>query len=134
MKQKTIDSAGELQPERDEDLISTLMEISVIAKRLANHKTTKTSKTMEDKKMQKHYELIGEVVHMKFKHEDSATYPWQGKTVPVLITGEYENFLIGEVLPHLAPLGFGLSHPYPICIDKHDIATGEMIINGGAIR
>lgn len=50
MKQKTIDSAGELQPERDEDLISTLMEISVIAKRLANHKTTKTSKTMEDKK------------------------------------------------------------------------------------
>lgn len=84
--------------------------------------------------MQKHYGLIGEVVNMKFKHGDSATYPWQSKTVPVLITGEYENFLVGEVLPHIAPLGFGLSHPYPICVDKHDIAIGEMIINGGAIR
>lgn len=65
---------------------------------------------------------------------DSDAYPWQGLAVPVLITGEYENFLVGMVLPHIAPHGFGLSHPYPVTIDKHDIQIGEMIINGGSIR
>ena len=59
MKQKTINSAAELQTERDEDLINTLMEISVIAKRLANHKTTKIMKTMEENCMYKHYGLLG---------------------------------------------------------------------------
>ena len=134
MKQKTIGSAAELQTERDDDLINTLMEISVIARRLANHKTTKIIKTMEDKYMYKHYGLTGETVTIKLKQRDSDRYPFQGMTVSVLITGEYENFLVGEVLPHYAPHGFGLSHPYPITICKHDIQIGKMIINGGAIR
>ena len=84
--------------------------------------------------MYKHYGLTGQTVKVKLKNGDSDRYPWQGMTVPVLITGEYENFLVGEVLPHYAPHGFGLSHPYPITICKHDIQIGEMIINGGSIR
>lgn len=84
--------------------------------------------------MYKHYGLTGKTVKVKFKKEDSDAYPWQGMTVPVLITGEYENFLVGKVLPHYAPHGFGLSQSYPITICKHDIQIGEMIINGGTIR
>lgn len=84
--------------------------------------------------MYKHYGLIGETIKVKFKKGDSDAYPWQGMTVPVRIIGEYDAFLVGEVLPHLAPNGFGLSHPYTITIDKHDIQIGEMIINGGKVR
>lgn len=81
--------------------------------------------------MYKNYGLTGETVKMKFKGKDSDAYPWQGQTVSVLITGEFENFLVGEVLPHYAPNGFDLSQPYPITICKHDIQNNEMIINGG---
>ena len=84
--------------------------------------------------MYEHYGLTGKTVKAKFKGGDSDAYPWQGMAVPVLITGEYDNFLVGEVLPHYAPHGFGLSHPYPITICKHDIEIGEMIINGGTIK
>ena len=84
--------------------------------------------------MNKYYGLTGQTVNMRFKKGDSDAYPWLGLTVPVEITGEYENFLVGEVLPHYAPNGFGLSIPYPITISKHDIVIGEMIINGGSIK
>jgi hypothetical protein len=84
--------------------------------------------------MFKFYGLTGETVKAKLRQGDSDSYPWQGIEVPVLITGEYENYLVGTVLPHHAPHGFGLSHPYPITISKHDIETGEMIINGGTIK
>lgn len=84
--------------------------------------------------MIKNYGLTGEAVNVKLKSGDSDRYPWQGQTVPVLITGEYPNFLTGVVLPHRAPHGFGLSYPYPITIDKHDIQIGEMIVNGGSLR
>lgn len=84
--------------------------------------------------MSKNYGLTGETVMVKLKRGSSDAYPWQGMAVPVLITGEYENFFVGEVLPHYSPNGFGLSHPYPITIDKHDVLIGEMIINGGSIR
>ena len=60
--------------------------------------------------MNKNYGLTGKTVKAKFNGGDSDAYPWQGMAVPVLITGEYENFLVGEVLPHYAPHGFGLSH------------------------
>ena len=83
--------------------------------------------------MDKSYGLIGETIKVQFKKGNSDRYPWQGKAVPVLITGEYENFLVGTVLPHYAPHGFGLSVPYPITINKHDIQIGEMILNGGTI-
>lgn len=47
MEQKTINLAAELQAEDEEDLVNTLIAISVIAKRLAKKMiTTKT----EDKK------------------------------------------------------------------------------------
>ncbi|MBQ6408609.1 MAG: hypothetical protein IJJ64_11300 [Butyrivibrio sp.] len=82
----------------------------------------------------KHYGLTGQTVKVKLKKGNSEAYPWQGQAVPVLITGEYENFLSGTVLPHQAPKGFRPSKPYPITIHKHDILIGEMIINGGAVR
>jgi hypothetical protein len=83
--------------------------------------------------MYRNYGLTGKTVKVKFTGRDADAYPWQGQTIPVRITGEYENFLVGEVLPHISPNGFGLSEPYPITIDKHDVQVGEMILNGGAI-
>ena len=84
--------------------------------------------------MNKCYGLVGKTIKVNFKKGYSAAYPWQGQAVPVLITGEYKNFLVGTVLSHHAPHGSGLSIPYPITIDKHDIQVGEMIINGGGLR
>ena len=40
----------------------------------------------------------------------------------------------GPRAPHRHPGGFGISQPYRVTINKHDIFTGEMIINGGTIR
>ena len=84
--------------------------------------------------MKKHYGLTGKTVKARYRQENSDCYPWHGMAVPVHITGEYDEFLVGTVLPHQAPNGLGLSRPYPITIDKHDIQTGEMILNGGEIR
>ena len=47
MEQKTINLAAELQAEDEEDLVNTLIAISVIAKRLAKKMTTMKT---EDKK------------------------------------------------------------------------------------
>lgn len=84
--------------------------------------------------MYKKYGLTGQTVTVKFKKGDSDAYPWQGMTQNIRIESEYPNFLVGIVLPHHAPHSFGLSKPYRVTIDKHDILTGVMIINGGAIR
>lgn len=43
----------------------------------------------------KHYGLTGKTVKVKLKKGHSEAYPWQGKAVAVLITGEYDNFLSG---------------------------------------
>ncbi len=83
--------------------------------------------------MNKCYGLIGETILVQFTKGDPDYYPWGGKEVPVEITGEYEDFLVGTVLPHYNEKGFGLSTPYPITINKHDIQIGDMILNGGAI-
>ena len=131
MKQKTIGLAAKLEAESEDDLFNTLTAISDTAGRLAKKRTRKKT---EANWMNKNYGLTGKTVKVKFRGGDSDAYPWQNMEVPVLITGEYENFLVGEVLPHYAPHGSGLSHPYPITICKHDIQIGEMIINGGAIR
>lgn len=82
----------------------------------------------------KHYGLAGQTVKVKHKNGDTDAYPWNGIAVPVLITAEYPRFLIGTVLPHYAPKGFGLSHPYGVTLDKHDIHIGVIIIEGGKIR
>ena len=82
----------------------------------------------------KHYGLTGQTVKVKLKNGDSPSFPWQGMTVPVVVVAEYETFLTCEVLPHLAPHGFGLSKPYIVTICKHDIHTGELIINGGNVQ
>lgn len=84
--------------------------------------------------MSKNYGLTGETVMVKFKRGNLDAYPWQGMSVPILITGEYENFLIGNVLPHCSLKGYGLSIPYPITIDKHDISIGEMTVIGGQLN
>ena len=83
--------------------------------------------------MNKMYGLTGQTVKARTKHE-TAAYPWQGQTVPIKVTAEFPNFLVGVVLPHNAPKGFGPSKEYTVTLDKHDISTGEMILNGGAIR
>ena len=84
--------------------------------------------------MTKTYGLTGQTVKARVKAGHTPAYPWFNKTVPVKITAEYPTFLLGVVLTHFAPNPFGPSQEYTVTLDKHDIATGEMILNGGAIR
>ncbi|MCR5488364.1 MAG: hypothetical protein K6F35_12705 [Lachnospiraceae bacterium] len=83
--------------------------------------------------MRKHYGITGQTVKAKSERSGADVYPWDGLTVPVKITAEYPAFLVGTVLPHFHPGGFGPSRPYTATISKHDVAVGEMILNGGAI-
>ena len=82
----------------------------------------------------KEYGLTGQTVKVKLKAGTSDRYPWNGMEVPVKIVSEYPCFLLGLVLPHRNPKGWGMSAPYQITIHKHDIFIGEMIINGGAVK
>lgn len=75
--------------------------------------------------------LIGQTIKAKHKNGHTDAYPWNGISVPILITEEHPNFYVGTVLPHHAPGGFGISQPYTITLDKHDIKTGVIIIEGG---
>ena len=87
--------------------------------------------------MSRNYGLTGKTVKVKHKAGHTDAYPWNGIAVPILITGEYPTFLVGTVLPHHAPKGvgsFGLSRPYTVTLNKHDVAIGVIIIDGGAIR
>lgn len=80
------------------------------------------------------YGLTGKTVKVRHKNGDTDAYPWHGIAVPILITAEYPRFLVGTVLPHHAPFGsgsFGISHPYTVTLDKHDIHIGVIIIEGG---
>ena len=84
----------------------------------------------------KHYGLTGQTVKAKHKNGDTDAYPWHGIAVPILITAEYPRFLVGTVLPHHAPKGsgsFGVSRPYTVTLEKHDIHVGVIIIEGGTI-
>jgi len=81
--------------------------------------------------MSKQYGLTGQTVRVSHKHGHTDAYPWNGIAVPVLIRAEYPTFLVGTVLPHQAPLGFGTSKPYRVTLNKHDIQLGVIIIEGG---
>ena len=63
------------------------------------------------------------------------TFPWEGQEVPIRIEKEYPCFISATVLPHFHKGGaLGISIPYPVSIHKHDIMTGEILLNGGSIR
>ena len=81
----------------------------------------------------KHYGLTGQTVRVKENNTSGSALPWEGLEVEVTITAEYPTFLLGVVMPHWHPGGFGISHPYRVTINKHDIFTGRMIINGGEV-
>ena len=86
--------------------------------------------------MSRNYGLTEKTVKVKHKAGHTDAYPWNGIAVPILITEEFPTFLVGTVLPHHAPKGvgsFGLSRPYTVTLNKHDIAIGVIIIDGGAI-
>ena len=82
----------------------------------------------------KHYGLAGQTVRVKEKSTVGSPYPWGGFEVPVLITAEYPAYLMGTVMPHRNPMGLGISHPYPVTINKFDIHIGNLIVNGGAVK
>ena len=46
----------------------------------------------------------------------------KGKYIPVTITANYPNFLVGVVQEH------DYSKPYTITIHKHDISTREVVL------
>lgn len=78
-----------------------------------------------------HYGLAGQTVRVKRRNGESDAYPWGYTIQKMRITMETPYFLVAEVLPHRHPLGFGLSFPYLTTLHKHDIQTGDFIINGG---
>ena len=82
----------------------------------------------------KHYGLAGQTVMVKEKSKAGSPYPWNGHEVPVQITAEYPSYLLGTVMPHRNQKGLSASRPYPVTIDKFDIHSGKLIINGGAVR
>lgn len=94
----------------------------------------------------KHYGLAGQEIRLR-RRKGTATeeerlvmidgldpYPWGRLEVPVKITAEYPRFLVGTVLIHKGIRGWPTTGEYPITIDKFDIFSGKMIINGGQIR
>lgn len=81
--------------------------------------------------MHEHNGLTGKTINVKHKQGHTDAYPWNGIAVPVLITEEHPNFYVGTVLPHHAPGGFGISQPYNVTLDKHDLKVGNLIIVGG---
>lgn len=111
----------------DAELAEVLSVISVISKRLAK-KVRENQKSKGDNDMEMNDRLTGETVKVKHTKGDTDAYPWSGIAVPILITKEYPKFFIGTVLPHYAPSGFGISKPYTVTLDKHDIKTGVIII------
>lgn len=55
-----------------------------------------------------------------------APYPnWYGTKIPVEVIGDYPNFYVCKVLPHVNTKSFsmGESGEYRVTIDKFDIAT-----------
>ncbi len=89
---------------------------------------------MTKEELTKRYNLNGQIVNVQLDHLHSNMYPWQGSSRDVLITQEYPTFLVGTVLPHKALKGSYDVKSYNITIHKHDIKTGAMVLNGGAIR
>ena len=86
---------------------------------------------MSNRKM---YGLSGQTITVKRKSEVSDAYPWGYAVQKAKVIGEFPDYLAIEILPHMNPHGLGLSKPYVCCISKHDIRSGEMIINGGNVQ
>lgn len=85
--------------------------------------------------MFKHYGLAGQTVKVRRKRlAETDCEPWAYGEQDMRIEAEYDNYLLSTVLPHSNPQGMGLSKPYHATIHKHDIQSGEILINGGAIR
>lgn len=77
--------------------------------------------------------LLGKTLNVRLKDEKlEQAYPWRGATVPVNLIGVYPYFLVGTVLPHRNPKGYGESHPYNITISRQDLIAKRIIITGGA--
>lgn len=87
--------------------------------------------------MFRHYGLAGQVIKVKKKHPaslESKTDPWAYAQQSMRVEMETPYFLSCTVLPHRHPLGLSMSTPYRVTLHKHDIQSGEIIINGGAIK
>lgn len=54
------------------------------------------------------------------------SYVWGEMYMPIVVTHEYPNFFVCEVLPNRHPHGFGMSQPYRMTIDKFDLDHGLM--------
>lgn len=87
--------------------------------------------------MYKNYGLTGKTVKVrkqKLGSLDDKNEPWSYAEQKMRVEQETPYFLTCTVLPHKHPLGFGPSQPYRITVHKHDIESGEVLINGGGIR
>lgn len=70
-------------------------------------------------------DVIGEQIEVKLMEKSLDSYPgWYGHYIPVEIIGDYPNFYLCNVLPHINPINKGFkvySKPYKITINKWDI-------------
>lgn len=83
--------------------------------------------------MYRHYGLTGKTVKVKQKPSNNPAIFWEYGEQQMQVVLETPYFLSAIVLPHMNPQGFGLSHPYVVTLHKHDIKSGNIILNGGAI-
>ena len=73
------------------------------------------------------YGLTGQTIKVRAREDSTHYFTWGSAQIPVLVTGEYPDFMTGTVLPHINPVTGKESHPYPVTIHKHDIITLDII-------
>lgn len=129
MTNETTQTHNTLDTSLEAELVETLSAISVIAKGLSK-KVTETHRSKGEKCMKKKCEKTLKARH---KYGQTDAYPWHGIAVPIQIIEEHPRFFVARVLRHHAPGCFGISVPYNVTLDKHDIEVGIIIIEGGTI-
>lgn len=81
-------------------------------------------------KVQEQTGLVGSKMKCTVTREAGEGYPFAqyDAPVPVKVIGEYQKFIVCEVLPHIANTTqiFGESKPYRITISKFDLMKGAV--------
>lgn len=78
-------------------------------------------------RMYKDFNIVGKEVEIKlFDAPDSM---WNDYYMPAIVTDEHRKFITVEIQPHKNPYSnYGMSKPYPMCINKSRIWLGSVIL------
>ena len=69
--------------------------------------------------------VVGEHVNVKLNTSFNPAL-YNNVWLPCVVIGDYEKFVVVEVQPHINPNSSqGMSHPYNMAINKHDVKIGN---------